>query len=197
MGEKHIIARNKDDKMVVIDWQNNILVPFIYDRFLFPFQHNDDSPYFIVTNDKKNGVLNVETGKVVIPLIYDEIEGLYDKDIMLFKATKGNVSSVVDINNKVLFITSKDACVEYLNDNIYLISSESDVKDEDDALHCKAIRIVDSKGKDTMPYVYDEVRSVQKYYCSPKGEIWYVERKREDNNTLYLFGVVLYRFLSR
>lgn len=162
IGKKHIIVKNEDRKLGIIDWQNNMIVPFIYDRFTFPFHHYDYSPYLIVTNDKKNGVLNMETGKVVIPLIYDEIEGLYDKDIMLFTATKGNVCSVVDINNKVLFTTSKDAYIEYLNDNLYLISTESDVKDEDGTLHNKTIRIVDSKGKDTTPYVYDEVNDLFK-----------------------------------
>jgi len=66
----------KDDKWGMIDKDGTEIIPIIYDRIRY-FKDNDTEVYdgyVVAEKDGKQGILDYNTGDIIVPLIYDHIE---------------------------------------------------------------------------------------------------------------------------
>ena len=102
-GDKeHICAKNQG-KWGLINVNENIIVPFIYDEsfniYALPFRENEG---FIVEKEGKEGVINLES-KVIIPFEYDCLcSNFFDTTKSLTVAQKNGKCGVINSKNETL-----------------------------------------------------------------------------------------------
>lgn len=102
-GDKeHICAKNQG-KWGLINVNENIIVPFIYDEsfniYALPFRENEG---FIVEKEGKEGVINLES-KVIIPFEYDCLcSNFFDTAKSLTVAKKNGKRGVINSKNETL-----------------------------------------------------------------------------------------------
>lgn len=90
---KLIVSRNK--KFGIIDISKKVLFPLEYDEISNWVEYSPENRQFIV-KERKHGLIEIETFKIIIPPIYDEF---ISKENLIF-ASKNGKSGILDINNK-------------------------------------------------------------------------------------------------
>jgi hypothetical protein len=90
---------SKDNRYGLIDYKNNILIAFEYDRLRFA----DFGKYLIYTKNNKDGLLDKD-GKELIPNIYDKLSFTKngENSPSLFIATKKNKYGIINIDNQII-----------------------------------------------------------------------------------------------
>ena len=92
---KFLVKKNK--KLGVIDFNNKILSPIIYDEFSDWVEYGPENRH-IVKLGSRSGMLEEKTFKVKIPLIYDFV---FISRLVVFVG-KNEKYGIIDLNNKIL-----------------------------------------------------------------------------------------------
>ncbi|RFS26426.1 WG repeat-containing protein [Chitinophaga silvatica] len=89
---KLALAKNKNQKIGLVDPGGKVIIPFEYDKFIGSIGRGND--LLILEKDKKMGIFDL-TGKIQLPFEFDKIEKLegYGNILLLTKNTKTSTES--------------------------------------------------------------------------------------------------------
>lgn len=118
--KQHYIVSNQDEIYKIIDLNGNIVVDKTY-TYIEELNNN----YYIVANNKKNGIIDL-TGKSVVDLKYDNIFKLDNTSLLQANISKNNTVTLINENMKEL-VTMEKASVE-VKDNYVKVFSGDETK---------------------------------------------------------------------
>lgn len=93
----------KQHKKGIINSNNEVIVPFIYDRL---DETDTDSNKFIAEMNGKNGIIDIN-GEVIVPFIYDEIYQSYISENIFMPRINGKYG-IIDTNGNPFKIDKKE-----------------------------------------------------------------------------------------
>jgi len=162
---KGIARVKKDDKWGYIDKQGKEVVPFEYSfHTIGPAMADDiidcDSVVlYHAYKDNKEGCFN-EQGQVVIPFVYDNIQDIYDDN--LIEVMKDKKKGLVDITGKEVLPCIYDK-ITLLGDNFIKVAKDGEFTGYNDGV-LNVISytnskwgLVDRSGKELIPCVHDNI----------------------------------------
>ena len=94
-NENYLVSKN--NKKGVIDLNNNIIIPLEWEAMDILYSMPN---YYIVKQEGKQGVINIITGKLVIPCKYDRVKLLQSQS--LFKVVNSGKINLLNIHNELL-----------------------------------------------------------------------------------------------
>ncbi len=108
--DEGIAVTQKNDKYGYLRNDGKVLIECIYEEaYDALFIHNKN--YGIIEIDQKCGLLNIETGEIVIPCEYEELEML--RHVYLFNAKKDGKYRLINASNKLIIQEDFDEPFEF------------------------------------------------------------------------------------
>ncbi|WET50454.1 SEL1-like repeat protein [Chryseobacterium indologenes] len=108
--DEGIAVTQKNDKYGYLRNDGKVLIECIYEEaYDALFIHNKN--YGIIEIDQKCGLLNIETGEIVIPCEYEELEML--RHVYLFNAKKDGKYRLINASNKLIIQEGFDEPFEF------------------------------------------------------------------------------------
>lgn len=108
--EEGIAVVQKNGKYGYLRNDGKVLVECLYDD-AFDSLFIDDKNYGIIETDHKSGLIHIETGEIVIPCEYEELEML--RHVYLFNAKKEEKYHLIDVSNNLIIKDSFDEPFEF------------------------------------------------------------------------------------
>ena len=107
-----IVKQKNSEKYGVIDINDNVIVPIIYDRI------NGWGQYYIVVQKSKYGILDIN-GNQQVSLKYDYIKGLHYGNKISFYVFQNESSGLINENGEMLTMKKYETIGDYKNDGNY------------------------------------------------------------------------------
>lgn len=109
-SEEGIAVAQKNGKYGYLRNDGKVLIECIYEEVYDSFFINNKN-YGIIEIDEKCGLINIETGEIVIPCEYEELEML--RHVYLFNAKKDGKYHLIDASNKLIIQEGFDEPFEF------------------------------------------------------------------------------------
>jgi hypothetical protein len=98
----------KGDFYGVIDYKENAIIPSVYDRI------DNTAGYYRVVQGNKRGLYST-TGKISLPVQYDNVGGLFYKDKTVFCVSQSDKYYLIDEDGKILTTKKYESIGNYVN----------------------------------------------------------------------------------
>lgn len=179
MDDKEKYAQVYNNRMVgVVSRDGRVTVPPKFDEIVYQNKQGDDWGDLAITKlDKKYGIVNINTGKIIAEPIYDYAFSIGKGDSILFclrSTEEGNY--IIDKNGDLVIPITKDVIypLQYMENNNYFIRKQKDGKKG----------IISRNNENLIPCIYDNITQLNfdLFKVELDGKIGIVDNK---NNPIF------------